>query len=196
MLVCVLRPEGPQVGELIDAVARRIAQFGELAARHKAEMARLTARADVRRYLMVASRVRKNEITLSPEQARQVQRMGQEVAPALKEVADASARAKAAEAEQHKGAQMLAGLEAQRLDAACVSQVELKAVQGDTQVRVLGFSPAAGSPYLMAPREIRARLRGPQRGALLFAGAAGSFAWNSEQTPPDTVPTHHHEEAV
>jgi len=196
MLVCVLRPEGPQVGELIDAVTQRIAQFGELAARHKAEMARMTARADVRRYLMVASKVRKNEITLSPEQARQFQRMGQEVAPALKEVADASARAKAAEAEQHKGAQMLAGLEAQRLDAACVSQVELKAVQGDTQVRVLGFSPAGGSPYLMAPREIRARLRGPQRGELLFSGAAGTFAWNSEQTLPDTVPTHHHEEAV
>ena len=181
MLVCVLRPEGPQIGEVIAAVSQRIAEFGELAAGHKAEMARLAARPDLRRYLMVASRVRKNEITLSPEQARQFRRMSQDVAAALKEVADASARAKAAEAEQHKGAQMLAGLEAQRLDAACVSQVALREVRGETQVRVLGFDPGDGNPWLMAPREIRARLRGPQRGELLFGAAAGGFAWNSEQ---------------
>jgi hypothetical protein len=141
----------------------------------------------VRRYLMVASKVRKKEITLSPEQARQFQRMAQEVAPALKEVADASARAKAVEAEQQKGAQMLAGLEAQRLDAACVAQVEVKSVQGEIQVRVLGFSPTGGSLYLMAPRGIRARLRGPQRGAQLFAGQTGSFMWNSDSAAAETV---------
>ena len=180
MQVFVLQSEGPPVAELIAAVSQRIAQFGELAARHKADMARLTGRPDVRRYLMLASRVRKKEIELSPEQARQFQRMAQDVAPALKEVAGASARGKAVEAEQQKGAQMLAGLEAQRLDAACVAEVEVKRVTGETQVRVLGFSPTGGSPYLMAPREIKARLRGPQRGALLFAGSEGGFFWNSE----------------
>lgn len=187
MLVCVLQPEGPPVAELIAAVSQRIAQFGELAARHKEAMARLAGRSDVRRYLTVASKVRKKEITLSPEQARQFQRMAQDVAPALKEVADASAKVKAVEAEQQKGAQMLAGLEAQRLDADCVAQVAVKLVQGETQVRVLGFSPIGGSPYLMAPREIRARLRGPQRGALLFAGTEGSFDWNSELAAAETV---------
>jgi hypothetical protein len=181
MLVCVLRPEGPQVGEVIAAVTQRIARFGELAARHKAEMERLTAEPGVRRYLMVASKLRKNEIALSPEQARQFQKMGQDVAPALKEIAEAAARARAAEAEQGKGGQVLAGLEAQRRDAALLSSVNVRRVAGETQVRVLGYNPAAGSPYLMPPREIKARLRGPQRGALLFAGASGSFAWDSEQ---------------
>jgi hypothetical protein len=180
MLVYVLQPEGPPVAELIAAVAERVAQFGELAARHKEAMAQLTGRSDLRRYLMLAARVRKKDIVLSPEQLRQFQRMAQEAAPALKEVADASAKAKAAEAEQQKGAAMLAGLEAQRLTAACVAQAEVKAVQGETQVRVLGFSPVAGSPYLMAPRDIQARLRGPQRGAVLFAGDTGRFLWNSE----------------
>jgi hypothetical protein len=77
-----------------------------------------------------------------------------------------------------EGAQVLAGLEAQRLDAACASQVALREVRGETQVRVLGFSPGGGDPWRMAPREIRARLRGPQRGELLFGAAAGGFAWN------------------
>jgi hypothetical protein len=181
MLVCVLRPDGPQVGEVIEAVSQRIAQFGELAARHKAGMERLTAEPEVRRYLLLASKVRKSEITLSPEQARQLQKMAQDVAPALKAIAEVSAKVKAAEAEQQKGAQMLAGLEAQRRDAAGVSAVQVRRVRGDTQVRVLGFNPAAGSAWLMGPREIKARLRGPQGGELLFSGSDGSFAWDSEQ---------------
>jgi hypothetical protein len=181
MLVCVLRPDGPQVGEVIEAVSQRIAQFGELAARHKAGMERLTAEPEVRRYLLLASKVRKGEISLSPEQARQLQKMAQDVAPALKAITEVSAKVKAAEAEQEKGAQMLAGLEAQRRDAAGVAAVRVRRVQGDTQVRVLGFNPAAGSAWLMGPREIKARLRGPQSGELLFSGADGSFAWDSEQ---------------
>jgi hypothetical protein len=181
MRVCVLRADGPQVGEVIAAVTERIARLGELAARHKAEVARLAAEAEVRRYLMLASKLRKNEITLSPEQVRQFQKMARDLAPALKEIADVAARGRAAEAEQGKGAQMLAGLEAQRRDAAALSSVHVRRVAGETQVRVLGYNPAAGSPYLMTPREIRSRLRGPQSGALLFAGASGSFAWDSEQ---------------
>jgi hypothetical protein len=181
MRICVLRPDGPQVGEAIAAVAQRIARFVELAARHKAEMERLTAHPDVRRYLTVASKLRRNEITLSPEQMRQFQKMAQDLAPALKEIAEVSAKARAAGAERDKGEQVLAGLETQRRDPAALQSVRVHRVQGETQVRVLGYNPAAGSPYLMTPREIKTALRGPQSGALLFAGASGSFAWDSEQ---------------
>jgi len=53
-------------------------------------------------------------------------------------------------------------------------------VQGETQVRILGYSPAGGQPYRWPPREIRTRLRGPQAGELLFTGGAGSVAWRSD----------------
>jgi hypothetical protein len=181
MLVYVLRPEGPKVEEMIAAVGARVAQFGELAARHKAQMDELTSQPDVRRYMMVASRVRKNEISFTPEQARQFQRMGQDVAPALKEIGQANSQLKALEADLQEGRRVLDDLERQRIDASCVSSVTVHRVQGDTLVRVLGFSPAAGSPYIIAPREIKTRLRGPQFGELLFGGAEGSFAWSSEQ---------------
>jgi len=181
MLVYVLRPEGATVEEIIAAVGARVAQFGELAARRKAEMDALTAQPEVRRYLMLASRVRKNEISFTPEQARQFQRMGQDVGPALKAIGQANTQVKALDADLQEGRRVLADLERQRADAASVSSVTVHTVRGDTLVRVLGFSPAAGSPYLIAPREIKARLRGPQFGELLFAGAGGSFAWSSEQ---------------
>jgi len=150
-------------------------------ARLKADMDGMTAKPDVRRYLMLASKVRKKEVVLSPEQAVQFQRMGQEVAPALKSITDVSAKLKAAEAERESGTQLLARLETQRRDAASVAAVSVRMVQGDTQVRVLGYDPAATSaPYRLAPREIRTRLRGPQRGELLFGGVAGQVEWSSE----------------
>jgi uncharacterized protein len=181
MLVYVLRPEGARVDEVIAAVGARLHQFEQLAARHKAQMDGQTGQPEVRRYLMLASRVRKNEISFTPEQARQFQRMGQDVAPALKAIGEASAKLKQLEADLEQGRKVLADLEHQRRDAACASAVTLHRVQGDTLVRVLEFSPAAGSPYIIAPREIKARLRGPQSGELLFSGAQDGFAWSSGQ---------------
>ncbi|MFK3736777.1 flagellar assembly protein A [Massilia sp. TN1-12] len=180
MLVAVLCPEGPHIEEVIAAVGQRVAQFDALVAQLKSQLEAMTSKPDVRRYLMLASRVRKNEISLSPEQARQFQRMGQDAGPALKAIGEASNKVKAAEAQQREGGQMLARLEAQRVDAASVSAVTVRMVQGETQVRILGYSPAAGSaPYRLAPRDIRTRLRGPQRGELLFSGSSGQVAWNS-----------------
>jgi hypothetical protein len=141
----------------------------------------LTGQPDVRRYLMLASRVRKNEISFTPEQARQFQRMAQDVGPALKAIGEVSARVKQCEADLEQGRKLMADLERQRHDAASISTVTVHRVQGDTQVRALGFSPAAGKPYIIAPREIKARLRGPQTGELLFSGTQGSFEWSSEQ---------------
>jgi hypothetical protein len=133
----------------------------------------------VRRYVTLAGRVRKGELTLTPEQARQFQKIAQDVNPALKALADVSAKLKAAEAEQQAGTTMLASLAEQRRDAATVSSVAIASVQGETQVRILGYSPAGGQPYLWTPREIRTRLRGPQTGELLFMAGAGNFAWSS-----------------
>jgi hypothetical protein len=179
MLVYVMRPEGAQIGEVIAMVGQRIAQFDAQAARHREEIQPMTARPDVRSYLMLSARLRKNELTLTPEQTRQFQKMTQDVGPVLKAIADLSAKLKAAEAERQKGQDMLARLEEQRRDASCVSAVAVRSIQGETQIRILGFNPAEGSPYDLAPREIRMRLRGPQHGDLLFSGPAGTLDWDS-----------------
>jgi hypothetical protein len=185
MLVYVLRPEGPRVEEVIAAVNARLAQFGQLAARQKAQMDDMTAQPDLRRYVALSSRLRKNEISFTPDQARQFQRMAQDLAPSLKTLGELSAKLKQLDADLEQGRKLLADLERQRRDAASMSTVTLHRVEGDTLVRVLGFSPAAGTPYIIAPRETKARLRGPQNGELLFSSAHGSFAWTSEQAIQD-----------
>jgi len=183
MLVAVLCAEGQKIDEVIAAVGQRIAQFADLAGRLKAGMDAMTGKDDVRRYLMLAARVRKGEVALTPEQTRQFQKMAQDVAPALKTIADISAKLKGLDAEQQAGTRMLADLEAQRRDAASVSAVTIASVQGETQVRILGYGPAGGQPHRWPPREIRTRLRGPQAGELLFMGAAGNVAWSSDTDP-------------
>lgn len=180
MLVCALQPDGRELDGLIAAVGERVAGFDALMARHRADLERLGAEPALRRYLLLASKVRKNELRLNPQQARQFHKMGQDLSPALTAIGAASNAVKAAEAERQAGAAMLAGLEAQRRDAACIATVTVHRLQGDTQVRVLGFDPRAGHPWLAAPRDVKARLRGPQCGALLFSGATGSVAWRSE----------------
>jgi hypothetical protein len=180
MLVAVLCAEGQRIDDVIGAVSQRVAQFATLAAQLKAAQDELVAKPDVRRYLMVAARVRKGEANLSPEQTHQFQKMGQDVAPALKAIGDVSAKIKAAQAEEQAGTAMLANLEAQRGDAASIASVAIASVQGETQVRILGYSPAGGPPYRWPPRDIRTRLRGPQAGELLFMGDTGGVAWSSD----------------
>jgi hypothetical protein len=188
MLVCVLRPDGARIGEVIAMVRQRVAQFGELAARQREAMQGMTSRPDVRRYVSLSAKVRSKELNLNPEQARHFQKMAQDLGPALKAIAEVAARVKALDAERQAGQAMLDSLEAQRRDAAGASEVKVGSVQGETQVRVLGFDPAAGKPYDLAARAIRLRLRGLQQGELLFAGAQGSVDWNSGQAEAATEP--------
>ena len=183
MLVAVLRADDRRLEDAIAAVVQRIAQFGALVTRLRADMETMTGKSDVRRYLMVAARVRRGEVVLSPEQGRQFQKMADDVGPALKAVADVSAKIKGLEAEQQNGARVLAELEAQRHDAASISSVAIASVQGDTQVRILVWAPAGGKPHHWTPRDIRTRLRGVQGGELLFLGGAGSVGWRSDAAP-------------
>jgi predicted thioesterase len=179
MLVGVLQPEGPQAAEVIAAIGARLARFGEVAAHQKAEIERLGSQPDLRRFLLLRAKVQKNEIQFTPEQARQYARLAQDIAADLKGLAEASNALKATRAECQAGEALLAKLEAQRHDASAAASVEVLSVQGELQVRIVPFSPAAGTPYRLAPRDVKARLRGPQMGELLFSGAAGEFAWSS-----------------
>ena len=191
MMVAVLCADDHRLEDTIAAVAHRIAQFGAAADRLRADMEAMTGKSDVRRYLMVAARVRRGEVVLSPEQQRQFQQMAEDVGPALKAAADVSAKVKAAEAEQKNGERVLAELETRRHDAASISSVAIASVQGETQVRILVYAPAGGKPHHWTPRDIRTRLRGVQYGALLFLGATGSVDWRSDAVPeaaPDASP--------
>ncbi len=182
MTVFALRPDSAQIDEVIALVTARVDEFGELAARRKAEMEQMTSEPEVRKYVMLASKIRRKELTLTPEQVPQFQKMALAVGPALKSIAKVSLEVKAAETEREAGEALVAQLLQQRSDSDGVSHVTVSLVQGDTVVRTMNFNPDGSSIYDLPPKDIKARLRA--RGAdgkVIFAGSEGSVEWRSDE---------------
>jgi hypothetical protein len=180
MLVLALRPDCTKIDEVIAQVDARVRQFAARIADLKAEVDSLTGEPDVRRYVTLASKVRKNEITLTPEQLPMFQKMAVAVGPQLKAIGKISLAVKAAETEQQSGQALIDKLVQQRSDSNLVSSVSIDALRGDTQVRALPFSPDGSSAYDLNPRDIKSRLRTAAVSHLLYAGASGEFRWTSE----------------
>jgi hypothetical protein len=181
MLVYALRPDSAQIDEVIKLMTARVEEFGAVAARRKAEMEQMTSAPEVRKYVMLASKIRKKELTLTPEQEPVFQKMALTVGPALKAIAKVSLDVKAAETEEQAGRALVAQLMQQRSDSDGVSHVVLRLVQGDTTVRTMKFNPDGSSTYDLPAKDIKARLRASTAGGeLIFSGAQGAIDWVSE----------------
>jgi hypothetical protein len=180
MVVYALRPDCAALDKVLEQVRQRVGELGQLWAKRKAEMERLTAQPEVRKYVALAARIRKGELVLTPEQAPTFQRMAAALGPSLKAIGQLQQDVKSALAEQQAGKVMAAQLEQQRRAGEGSASIELRALQGDTQVRTLAFRPDGGSAYDLAPRDIKALLRGPATAGVIFAGNRGAFKWSSE----------------
>ena len=183
MVIHALHPDSARIDEVIGAMGERVEQFAQMVAQRKADMENLTSQPDVRKYVMLASKIRKKELTLTAEQVPQFQKMATAVGPALKAIAKLSLDVKAAETEHLAGVALLAQLVQQRSDSAGVTTVEVAMLHGDTSVRLMPFQPDGSSIYDLPAKEIKTRLRGDaSMGPLLAAAASGSLAWHSEQS--------------
>jgi hypothetical protein len=183
MLVYALCADCARIDEVLEQIGARLAQFEAAATRHKLELAQLCAQPEVRKYLEIAGRVRGGEMTLTPAQAQQFRQMGQAVGADLQKIGAASAARKAAETEHAEGKALLERFTAQRKERAAGSEVKLRQLAGDTQVRLLPFDPDGPCVHDLPAREIKTRLRG-NGGTPLHAAASGSFAWGGADATP------------
>jgi len=183
MLAWILRPDCSRIDAALDELRARMDGLGALAARQRAAMEALTAQPDVRAYMLLASRVRKGELVLTPAQKPQFERLAAASAPALKELGRLSRHAQALEAEQQGGAAILLRLQAQRAARIGTVGVKIGLLAGEVQVRVLPFDPDLGCAWDVAPRELKGRLRDTRGTELLHAGAGGSWSCDSAGMP-------------
>jgi hypothetical protein len=179
MLVYVLRPDCARIDDAMAQVRERLGQFGKLAARHRASIDTLASAPDLRKYLLLAPRVRKGELVLKPDQKPQFQRLADSVAPALKELGRLSQEAKKLDDEQQSGLAVLGRLEGQRYERVGAARVAVEVLAGDVQVRALPYEPDHGCIWDQGPRDIRQRLRDANGTELLHAGREGGWAWDS-----------------
>jgi hypothetical protein len=180
MLVFALQPDSSKIDEVISMMMTRVEEFGQLAAQRKAEMEQLTSEPEVRKYVMLASKIRKKELTLTPEQVPQFQKMAAAVGPALKAIAKVQLDVKAAETEQAAGMALVEQLKQQRSDSEGVSHVNLDKLSGDTTVRSMKFNPDGSSIFDLPSKDIKLRLRGTAEGDVIYAGGSGPVNWSSE----------------
>jgi len=178
MLVYAMAADCGRIDEVLGQVRARLAQIANVVNHHKTELAALCAKADVRKYLEIAGRVRSGEMSLTPAQNAQFRQMGQAVGPDLQKIGEVSNARKAAETEQTEGQALLARFETQRAERAAFTRVHIGHLAGDTQVRTLPYDPDGSCFYHLAPREIKARLRGAE-GNRLYTGAIGSYQWSN-----------------
>ena len=180
MQIFALEPDSARIDEAIATMAIKVDTFAELVAQRKGEMEAMTNQPEVNKYVMLASKIRKNELTLTPEQLPQFQRMALAVGPALKAIAKVSLEVKAAETERQAAAALVAQLVQQRSDSAGQSEVSVGIVAGDTMLRSMKFNPDGSSLYDFSPKEIKSRLRTNADGAeVILSVASGQIAWRS-----------------
>ncbi|NHZ78279.1 DUF342 domain-containing protein [Massilia sp. CCM 8695] len=180
MSIFALQPDTARLDDVIAAMSARVTQFGELAARRKAEMEAMTNEQDVRKYVMLASKVRKKELILTEEQVPMFQKMALAVGPALKAIAKVSLEVKAAETEQQAGATLVEELVRQRSDSTGVSSVAVKRLEGETVVRSMTYNPDGTSIYDFPAKDIKLKLRTKRaEGEVILVADEGAVDWQS-----------------
>ncbi|MBB3121309.1 flagellar assembly protein A [Pseudoduganella violacea] len=165
---------------------RSIAEYKEKAARHAAaaaqrqsELDALTGRQDMRNYLTLATRVRKQEVVLTHEQLGLFQKMAEQLGPALKQVGQISLAVKEAQVRQKQMEDQAEAVLHQKLSVIGAARCTVRAVLGDTLLRPMIFNPDLGPAYDLAPKDIKARLRAASGSQPIFSGARGSIDWSA-----------------
>lgn len=181
MQLFALEPDSARIDEAIVVMTHKADQFGQAVTARKAEMEALTSEPEVRKYVMLASKIRKNELTLTAEQLPQFQKMATSVGPVLKAIAKVSLEVKAAEIEQQAALALVTQLEQQRSEFAGRSEVTVQALSGDTVLLSMKFNPDGSTLYDLPSKEIKARLRSNyEAGEIILSADSGMIEWRSE----------------
>jgi hypothetical protein len=180
MLLFPLVPDTAKYDQRLAELAQQATRQGAAAQHCKSEIDAITSQPALRNYLALATRVRKQEVALTPEQLVLFQKMAVSVGPALRSVGKLSLSAREAQGLQAK-AQEQAALVRQQKDAVVGNgRCVVRMVTGETLVRAMNFNPDLGPAYDYTPKEIKVRLRAYTSSVTaLFSGSSGALAWRA-----------------
>jgi len=180
MLVHVLVPDTVKYDQKLQECQQKSAQYEALAAKRQAEIDAITGEPDVRNYLTLASKVRKQEVALTPEQLPLFQKMAVQVGPSLRQVGKLSLAAKEAQVQKKQADEQCALVLQQKLSVIGTARCTIRQITGDTVVRKMVFNPDLGPSYHRTPKEVKALLRAtaPAQAPLLSA-AFGELDWSA-----------------
>jgi hypothetical protein len=181
MLLFPLVPDTSKYDKKIVELGAQVAQLEKEAQRRKAEIDAVTEQAEVRNYLTLATRVRKQEVVLTPEQEPLFHKMAAAVGPSLKAVAKLSLNLKAVQVQVQQAQEQVDLVQRQKMAVVSGSRCKVIMIDGDTIVRSMKFNPDMGAPYDLAPKELKAKVRATTSGLnAIFVGSSGSVDWGQD----------------
>lgn len=182
MLLYTLLPDTSSYDKRMAELLPKLAAAQREAAQQKKAMDDITSQAEVRNYLTLATRVRKRELILTPEQEPLFHKMATTVGPSLREVARISLAMKAAQTQEQQARDEVA--QVQQAKAALVrgSQCSVQLLTGEVLLRSMPYLPDGPPPHDLSPKELKARVRSAAPGMVtLFAGSEAPLHWAPPQ---------------
>jgi len=183
MLIYVLLRDVTRFDAEIEDLSARVAELARVTAESQAEIDRVSALPDVRRYLALAVKLRNQELTLTAEQGLVLRKIAGAVAAELQEIARYTQDLQAAQTQHKLLAERLERVIEQKIEAAGHARCGLHMLSGETNVRSM-LAPGEAEPlYLLPAKEIKQRLRGTPSGELLHSASAGALDWHLDVRP-------------
>ncbi|MEF8701552.1 MAG: flagellar assembly protein A [Candidatus Accumulibacter sp. UW20] len=151
----------------------------------RARIDTLRSEPEVARYLLLAGKLRRQELTLNPEQQVAWRRLSAQVAPVLRTLAPLADLLRERDAQSQALRREIEAVIAARAQACDRVIGEVDAIDGETRISTLLVRLAETPLSALPGKELKARLRRADAATrLLFTGSAGHFSWRCSP-PPD-----------
>jgi len=181
MLLYTLVPDTSKFDKKIAELQPKVAQALREARARKQEMDEITGQTEVRNYLTLATRVRKREVTLTPEQEPLFHKMAAAVGPSLRAVAKISLAMKAAQVQQEQAEEEVIKVQRQKTAVMRGSRCSVQLLTGDVLLRTMSFAPDGPAAHDRPAKEVKAKVRTAAAGMeRLFSGHIGPIDWHLE----------------
>ncbi|MES2150846.1 MAG: flagellar assembly protein A [Pseudomonadota bacterium] len=184
MLVYVLVPDSDKIDRAMTELKEQAEAGALLAHQRQQQLDALTSAPEVRQFMLLQNKIRKQEIVLTPEQQAPFQKMALAIGPKLKAIGLASNEIKSMVVARQVLLERLSQLARQKHEATGDCRLALRKVDGATQARIMHFHPDGASVFDIAPKDIKQRLRGPASGETIFGADSGALDWTTPGQGP------------
>ncbi len=179
MLLYTLVPDLSKFNKKITELLPRVQQTSHEAKLRRNEIEALSGQTEVRTYLTLATRVRKRELVLTPEQEPMFHKMAAAVGPSLRAISKLSLLLKASETQHEAAQEEVNQIERQKLAIMRGSRCTVQTLTGDVLLRTMTFAPDGNPLYDRPPKDLKAKVRTTTPGMrVIYAGSTGPLEWS------------------
>lgn len=177
-LIFPLVPDLSKFDRQINGLTTKISEFAPALQKKNAEMEKATSDPEVRKYLLIASKLKKNEITLSKAQQSAFLNLTVMVTPMLKTASKLRTEITALEAKQNEFSEQLNALAEIKKTAENGTFCTIAKITGETVVRAMTFGPEGDSFHDIPAKNLNAKMLGASAsGERIFSGKGGALNW-------------------